>query len=94
MLKKIVQDKGGLHDRVTDIIYLKPFDLSECEQYSRQKGLKMSRREIAECYMVFGGVPYYWSYLDKRYSLIQCRRAVLDLGTGVTKGCRLERTCL
>ena len=71
MLKKIVQDKGGLHDRVTDIIYLKPFDLSECEQYSRQKGLKMSRREIAECYMVFGGVPYYWSYLDKRYSLIQ-----------------------
>lgn len=71
MLKKIVQDKGGLHDRVTDIIYLRPFTLGECEAYVKSMGLRMSRREIAECYMIFGGVPYYWSYLDKGYSLVQ-----------------------
>lgn len=71
MLKKIVQDKGGLHDRITDLIYLRPFTLLECESYARSLGLKMSKRDIAECYMIFGGVPYYWSYLDRRYSLVQ-----------------------
>lgn len=71
MLKKIVQDKGGLHDRVTDIIYLRPFTLRECEAYAKSLGLRMSRRELVECYMIFGGVPYYWSHLDRRYSLVQ-----------------------
>ena len=71
MLKKIVQDKGGLHDRVTDIICLRPFTLRECEMYAKSLGLRMSRRELVECYMIFGGVPYYWGYLDKRYSLVQ-----------------------
>lgn len=31
----------------------------------------MSRREIAEGYMALGGIPYYWRYLDKRFSLAQ-----------------------
>ena len=31
----------------------------------------MSRMEIAECYMAFGGIPYYWRYLDKRFSMAQ-----------------------
>ena len=37
--------------------------------YAKSLGLRMSRRELVECYMIFGGVPYYWGYLDKRYSL-------------------------
>ena len=31
----------------------------------------MSRAEIAECYMAFGGIPFYWRYLDKRFSVAQ-----------------------
>ena len=31
----------------------------------------MSRMEIAECYMALGGIPYYWRYLDKRFSMAQ-----------------------
>ncbi len=31
----------------------------------------MNRRQIIECYMIFGGVPYYWSLLDKGKSLAQ-----------------------
>jgi len=71
IIKRIVRNKGGLHNRLTEIIRLKPFTLNECECYAAAKGLRMTRREIAECYMIFGGVPYYWSWLKKRLSLAQ-----------------------
>ena len=71
MIKNVINDYGGLHNRITDSISVKPFTLKECEEYSRELGLSMSRREIAECYMVFGGIPYYWSYLQKEQSLAQ-----------------------
>ncbi len=71
MIKNVINDYGGLHNRITDSISVKPFSLSECEEYSRELGLSMSRFEIAECYMVFGGIPYYWSYLQKEQSLAQ-----------------------
>lgn len=31
----------------------------------------MSRQEILECYMIMGGIPYYWSFLKKGKSLSQ-----------------------
>ena len=37
----------------------------------RDRGCSMSRHEIVEGYMVFGGSPYYWSLLDKSLSLAQ-----------------------
>ena len=71
MVKNLFSNRGGLHNRVTCRIRLLPFTLQECEQFAREKGLAMSRRELAEGYMALGGIPYYWRYLDKRYSLAQ-----------------------
>ena len=71
IIKKVVRNKGGLHNRLTEIIWLRPFTLCECEQFALSRGLRMSRRELAECYMIFGGVPYYWSWLKRRNSLAQ-----------------------
>lgn len=69
--KKLFRNRGGLHNRVTCRILLNPFTLHECEELVRERGLAMSRSEIAECYMAFGGIPYYWRYLDKRFSTAQ-----------------------
>ena len=69
--KKLFRNRGGLHNRVTCRICLNPFTLNECEGFVRERGLVMSRSEIAECYMAFGGIPYYWRYLDKRFSVAQ-----------------------
>ena len=69
--KKLFRNRGGLHNRVTCRICLNPFTLSECESLVRERGLVLSRTEIAECYMAFGGIPYYWRYLDKRFSVAQ-----------------------
>ena len=71
MVKKVLQNKGGLFNRANRTIFLQPFTLQQCEDYVREAGLSMGRRELVEAYMVFGGLPYYWSLLDRRYSLAQ-----------------------
>ena len=65
IVKKINHNAGGLYNRVRTQIKLYPFTLAECEAYAAEQGLSYSRSHIAECYMVFGGVAYYWSLLEK-----------------------------
>ena len=71
MLSKVVHNKGGLYNRLTEQIHLQNFTLKECEEYVRAEGLVMSRNQILQYYMIFGGVPYYWGFLQKGMSLTQ-----------------------
>ena len=71
MLDHIVHNKGGLYNRLTDRIHLRPFSLSECSEYAAYRGLVMSREQIMEAYMILGGVPFYWSLMKKGNSLAQ-----------------------
>ena len=69
IVNKLLKDKRGLHNRITYRIHLQPFTLNECEQYAKQRKLAMSRLQLMEGYMALGGIPYYWSLLDKSKSL-------------------------
>ena len=71
MVRNLFRNRGGLHNRVTARIALMPFSLAECEKYTAERGLAMSRDDIAECFMVFGGIPYYWRNLRPGASLAQ-----------------------
>ena len=71
MVNKILKNRGGLHNRLNTQIHLQPFNLHECELYANTIGLPIGKREIIDAYMIFGGVPYYWSLLNKGYSLSQ-----------------------
>ncbi len=71
IVNKIFKNHGGLHNRVTNQIYLKPFTLNECEKYMRSLNLNFSRLDVLEGYMVMGGIPYYWSLLKAGDSLAQ-----------------------
>ena len=71
IINKVINDHGGLHNRVTQRIALQPFTLHECEMFAQNRGLEMNRYQIAECYMVLGGIPFYWSMLEKGLSLAQ-----------------------
>ena len=71
MIDNIVNAKGGLHNRLTGQIHLKPFTLKECEEYLNSKKIVFNRHQILQCYMILGGVPYYWSLLKKGKSLPQ-----------------------
>jgi hypothetical protein len=67
--KKIFRNKGGLYNRTTRQIALKPFTLAECAEYFTSRGIAMNTQDIIESYMIFGGIPYYLRMLEKRYSL-------------------------
>lgn len=71
MVNKVFKNRGGLHNRLTDRIQLMPFSLRECEEYAKYRKLGFSRRMIVETYMVFGGIPYYWSLLEPGLSMAQ-----------------------
>jgi len=71
MLNKVIHNKGGLYNRLTDQIALEPFNLHECEEFLLSKKILMDRHDILEGYMIMGGVPFYWEYLKKGKSLAQ-----------------------
>lgn len=71
IMEKVVMNYGGLHNRLTEQIYLRPFTLHECELYATQRNLGMSRRNVLETYMVLGGIPFYWDMLRKDLSWAQ-----------------------
>ena len=58
MLNKIINARGGLHNRVTHKILVSPFTLLETEQYFNAGGFDYERTEIIDCYMAVGGVAY------------------------------------
>ncbi len=59
MIKNVVHDKGGLHNRITKRINLKPFNLAETELFLKSKNLNFDRYQILHLYMAMGGVPHY-----------------------------------
>ena len=71
ILDKLINNHGGLYNRVTYEIKLSPFTLKECEELYNDNGIKFSRYDIAQSYMIFGGIPYYLGYMDGRLSLAQ-----------------------
>jgi hypothetical protein len=81
IIDNIVNNTGGLHNRLTDQIHLAPFSLSECEEYFSAKGVLMPRYQILESYMVFGGIPYYMDFFEANRSLAQnINRLYFDIG--------------
>ena len=87
IVKKINRNTGGLYNRVRTQIKLEPFTLAECEAYATERGLGFTRMHLAECYMAFGGVAYYWSLLEKGKSPEQNFN---ELFFGRKDGLRLE----
>lgn len=71
IINKLIRNKAGLRGRVTTKIRIQPFTLAECEAYAENAKLGMTRSQITECAMIMGGIPYYWSFLDRECSLAQ-----------------------
>ena len=71
IVSKIVKNYGGLHNRLTQQIYLRPFNLYECEKYCKSADMEFSRYDILEFYMALGGIPYYWNFIDRELSVSQ-----------------------
>ncbi|MCB0847504.1 MAG: AAA family ATPase, partial [Bacteroidetes bacterium] len=51
MINKVVNNTGGLYNRITKRIYLQPFTLRETEEYLKAKNLNFTRYQIVQLYM-------------------------------------------
>lgn len=72
IIENIINNKGGLHNRVTRTIHLKPFSLHETETFLKESQIYLNHRQILDLYIVLGGVPLYWSFIRKGHSAHQC----------------------
>ena len=60
IVKKVVDDKGGLHNRVTaPPICLEPFTLSETASFLKSRQIKLTTYDLVTLTMVMGGTPMY-----------------------------------
>lgn len=71
MIKKIIRNKGGLHNRLTQRINLKPFNLAETAKLLQSNRLLFSKYDILQIYMVMGGVPHYLEKIKSGESVAQ-----------------------
>lgn len=59
MIKHIIQNKGGLHGRLSAKLHLQPFTLAQTEQFLIERGIQLHRAQIIELYMAVGGIAQY-----------------------------------
>ena len=71
MIQKIINDRGGLHNRVTRKIHLQSFTLAETEAYFLEKHIVFDRYQLLLLYMTMGGIPHYLEQVEGGKSAIQ-----------------------
>jgi uncharacterized protein len=71
MNQKIINHKGGLHNRITRLIQMKPFNLAETRQFLQFKGFNYPEYQILQLYMAIGGIPLYLELIDKSKSVVE-----------------------
>ena len=71
IIDNVIMNYGGLHNRLTNHIFVEPFCLRECKQYCEWKVLGYTDNQVLEAYMAWGGIPYYWNFLRKGESVAQ-----------------------
>ncbi len=71
IIRNILNNKGGLHNRVTSRIHLEPFTLYETKEYLKQQGVVLNNTQILDLYMCIGGIPFYLKFVEKGLSAVQ-----------------------
>lgn len=64
IINKLFKHKGGLYNRAGTKMFIRQFTLAETEQYLHKKGIEYERYDIAQIYMMMGGIPYYLKQLE------------------------------
>jgi len=71
MIEKVLNDRGGLHNRVTQTIRLYPFTLGETQEFLQAKHIILDQYSQLQLYMAIGGIPHYLRNINKGESASQ-----------------------
>ena len=85
MLTKLINNKGGLHNRITQKMRIEPFTLQECEKYLNSRNINIDKYQIIQLYMALGGIPFYWDAVEKGQSAMQNINRICFSENGILK---------
>jgi uncharacterized protein len=68
IIDKIINNKRGLYNRVTNRIKIEPFTLKGVKEFMVSRGGNYDHYQLIQLYMVFGGVPFYLDNIDVQES--------------------------
>lgn len=71
MIQRVVNNKGGLHNRITRRIRLLPFNLQETAAYLKSRSVNLDHYQTLQVYMALGGIPHYLKEIRKGESATQ-----------------------
>ena len=71
IIKNVIKNTGNMFQRVTKKICIEPFTLAETEAFFKDREFEWSREQIAECQMIFGGLPFFFDLMNTSHSLAQ-----------------------
>lgn len=71
MINVLINNTGGLHNRITQKMKIEPFTLQETEQMLQAKNCMLDRYQIVQLYMAIGGIPYYLDAVQPHLSTPQ-----------------------
>ena len=71
IIKNVIKNTGNMFQRVTQKIFIEPFTLAETETFFKDREFDWSREQIAECQMIFGGLPFFFDLMNTSHSLTQ-----------------------
>ncbi|MDO8999041.1 MAG: ATP-binding protein [Bacteroidota bacterium] len=71
MINTLINNKGGLHNRITQKIKIEPFTLKECDELLKHKKIALDNYQLVQLYMALGGIPFYWEAIEKGLSASQ-----------------------
>lgn len=71
IVENIIKETGSLYRRVTERIFLEPFNLYETELFFKDREFDWSREQITEFQAVFGGLPFIMDLMNENESFRQ-----------------------
>jgi uncharacterized protein len=71
MMSELINNTGGLHNRITQKMKIEPFNLQETEEMLESKNCVLDRHQIVQLYMAMGGIPYYLDAVRSDFSASQ-----------------------
>lgn len=83
MLDNLINAKGGLYNRITHTILVRPFTLNETASYFKAFGYNYSHKQILEIYMILGGIPFYLQQFIKNKSIAENINRICFMEDGI-----------
>lgn len=85
MVQNVVNDTGGLHNRITQYIELQPFTLKETKAFLQSRYIDLTNYQITELYMALGGIPHYLEKVERGKSAVQNIDSICFSPTGLLR---------